>query len=805
MPPALTFTLCLLILIVFAWYLGTDSSARKRALGLLLAVVLTIVCAIMIPRIQFGLDLKGGVAFLVRLVKDNPGAKITKSMQDQATEVIRSRVDAGSTRETVISPVGADQILVQVPGLTSNEIATTRTQLQQVAKLDFRLVHPQSSSLIPQIEAGMAIVPPGYQIMTEEPVEAKPATDGNNLSRINPLMGTAEPTPATEGKDGKKKEGRKELVKIRPDLDGAHVTSANATYETHGWGVNLGFDAVGTKQFGDLTAAHVKEQLGIVLDGKLISAPVLQVPIYDGRAVISGNFTDAQARGLSSSLENPLSTPVKIDEERSVSPTLGSDYIRRGVLSGIIGLLLTFAFVLVYYRFAGVLACISLLINIVLLLGLMAMFNFVLTLPGIAGVILTIGLAIDANVLVYERLREELAAGKPLRAAVEGAYDKAFSSIFDANITTLITSVILFWQAAGPVKGFAVALTLGIIASLFSALVVTRNGFAWSIERFGLKSIRMRNLLGTPNFNFMKYARVCVFGSLAVILLSIGVFVARGKHNFGIDFIGGDLSIISTAKKLETGQVRDALVPIKLQDSVIQSEEKNGQQLLTIRSTIDTGVQVQKQLMSSFPDSGIAVAQYDKVGALVGKRLAYQSLYALLLGIGGVLIYISLRFEFSFAVGAVVALLHDVIITIGVFAIFGREMSLVLVGAILTIAGYSINDTIVVYDRIRSGLREGRKGSVSEIMNASINETLGRTILTGGATLVTVLALLIGGGSVLNDFAFTLFIGVMVGTYSSIFIAAPIVLMLSRGEKGRLRQEVTRADRPKEIGTPAQA
>ncbi len=803
MSPALTFFTGLLILILFGWYLGTELSARKRGLGLALIIVLTGLCVASASRgIALGLDLEGGVSFLVRLVKENPETRITQSMQDQATEVIRSRIDSGGVGEPVISPVGADQILVQVPGLTPDKIAATRDQLQQVAKLEFRLVHPQSAALIPQIEAGMAIVPPGYQIMTEEAVEAKPLATNNN-SRINPLMGTVAPTPLPPG--AKKKEGRKELVKVRPDMTGEHITGAGARAETHGMEVSLQFDSVGAKQFGDLTAAHVKEQLGIVLDGKLLSAPVLQTAIYGGTAQITGNYSDAEARGLASSLENPLSTPVHIDEERSVSPTLGKDYVRRGVLSGIIGLVLTFLFVLYYYRLAGVLASISLFINIALLLGLMAMFGFVLTLPGIAGVILTIGLAIDANVLVYERLREELAAGKPLRAAVEGAYNKAFSSIFDANVTTLITSVILFWQAAGPVKGFAVALTLGIIASLFSALVVTRNGFAWSIEKFGLQKIHMRNLLGAMHVDFMKYARVCVFGSLAVILLSMGVFAVRGKKNFGIDFRGGELSILSTAKRLETSQVRTALQPLGLEESVIQSEEKNGQQLLTVRSPVDTGLKVQKRLQEAFPQNGINVAQYDKVGALVGKRLAYQSLFAMLLGIGGVLIYISLRFEFSFAVGAVVALLHDVIITIGVFSIIGRELSLVLVGAVLTIAGYSINDTIVVYDRIRSGLREGRKGSVRDIMNASINETLGRTVLTGGATLVTVLALLIGGGSVLNDFALTLLIGVLVGTYSSVFIAAPIVLWLSKGEKGRLRQEVVKEDKTQPIITPVRA
>ncbi len=557
MPPALTFFTGLLILILFGWYLGTEVSSRKRAIGLALIFMLTGLCVAAASHgIALGLDLKGGTAFLVRLVKGDSGVKITQTMQDQATEVIRSRIDKDAVGEPVISPVGTDQILVQVPGLSTEKISATRDQLQQVAKLEFRLVHPQSDMLIPQIEAGMAIVPPGYQLMTEEAAEAKPLTNANNNSRINPLMGTVAPTPLP---GDKKKPPLQALVKIRPDMGGEHITAAGALFQTQGWEVSLSFDSVGAKQFGDLTAAHVHERLGIVLDGKLLSAPVLQTAIYGGTAQITGQFTDAQARGLASSLENPLSTPVKIDEERSVSPTLGKAYVWRGVVSGIIGLVLTFIFVLFYYRFAGVLASISLLINIALLLGMMAMFGFVLTLPGIAGVILTIGLAIDANVLVYERLREELAAGKPLRAAVEGAYDKAFSSIFDANVTTLITSVILFWQAAGPVKGFAVALTLGIIASLFSALVVTRNGFAWSIEKFGLKKIRMLNLLGSTHVDFMKYARVCVFGSLAVILLSVGVFALRGQKNFGIDFRGGDLSILSTKQRLETAQVGDVL------------------------------------------------------------------------------------------------------------------------------------------------------------------------------------------------------------------------------------------------------
>ena len=527
----------------------------------------------------------------------------------------------------------------------------------------------------------------------------------------------------------------------------------------------------------------------MVLDGKVLSAPNLTEPIYGGNCEITGSFTEGQARDLASALENPLSTPVAIEQERSVSATLGKDSIWRGVISGIVGVALTFAFVLVYYRLAGLFANLALLINIVLLFGMMTMFNFVLTLPGIAGIILTIGLAIDANVLIYERLREELASGKTLRPALEGAYSKAFSSIFDANVTTLITSVILFWQAAGPVKGFAVALTLGIIASLFSALLVTRNAFSWATDKGGLQQIRMLNLLHSPRFDFMSKAKYCVLGSLTVIVLCIAVFAYRGQKNFGIDFKGGDLTVLTMAHPLTDGEVRNALRPVHLEDSTIQNTSTAHESMMTFRSPIDTGVQIQQRLQQAFPQAGVKLGQYDKVGALVGKQLAMKSLLALLLGIVGILIYVSLRFEFSFAVGAIVALLHDVIITIGVFSLLGRELSLVLVGAVLTIAGYSINDTIVVYDRIRSGLREGRKGSVREIMNASINETLGRTVLTGGMTLVTVLALYLGGGPVLNDFALAILIGVIVGTYSSVFVASPIVLWFSRGEKARLRPE----------------
>ncbi len=781
MRPEYVFLLGLAVLGLFGWYFTTDPGPRKRRLGLTLitALVVGALFSIYPPRekIHLGLDLQGGTEFLIRLVKDNPEARISPQARDTAVEVIRSRVDQFGVSEPVITPVGEDSILVQIPGLDAQKINDARDTLQRVAKLEFKLVDPQSASIVSRVEAGQDIVPPGYMIVTGEDEEDEAVTPAANADQ-------KKKAPA-------KKQPAKLVVRTQADMGGEHITNAAAVNETQGWVVHVNFDRQGAAQFGKLTSANIGHALAILLDGKVVSAPNINGAIYD-TCEITGHFTDKAAHVLSSALENPLSTPVRIESERTVSATLGESSISQGVRSGLIGVLITFAFVLWYYRFAGLLANLALLVNIVLLFGLMTSLNFVLTLPGIAGIILTIGLSIDANVLIYERLREELAAGKPLRAAIDGAYEKAFSSIFDANVTTLITSVILFIYASGPVKGFAVALTVGILASLFSALIVTRNGFAWATDRFGLQQIKMLHFFENPHFDFMSKARACATGSVVVLALSVLVFALRGSKNFGIDFKGGDQTVLTANRTLPEGNVRDVLKGIGQQEATIENTQVKGLPAVSILSPAETGKDIQAAVAKGFPDADVKLAQYDKIGARVGKQLAQKSLYALGFGVLAILVYVSLRFEFSFAVGAIVALLHDVLITLGVFALLGRELSLVMVGAVLTIAGYSINDTIVVYDRIRSGLREGRKGSVREIMNASINETLGRTMLTGGMTLVTVLALFLGGGPVLNDFALAILIGVLVGTYSSVFIASPIVLWFSKGEKGRLRQEVSR-------------
>jgi len=768
MTPALTFFIGLVMLILFGWYFATDQGPRKRLLAATLMLLLVTFSIITIwppeKKIALGLDIQGGTSFLIRLKGDKD---VTKGMLDQAVEVIRKRIDYFGASEPIISPVGNDRILVQIPGLDTAKIQEARDQLSRVAKLEFRLVYPDNGQRLKAIDEGKDVIPPDYRIETY-----KLRKEGNEPAREERL-----------------------LVKKKADLGGDHVTQAAPRYGNEGWEVQLKFDGEGTKKFGQITEANVNHRFAIVLDGVIQSAPVIKTAIYGGDAVISGGgMGEEEARGLASVLENPLQTPVSIEEERSVSPTLGMDSIRSSILAGLLGLAITLVCVAIYYKIPGLVANLALIINLILLIGALTMFRFVLTLPGIAGIILTIGLSVDANVLIYERLREEMALGKSLKVAVKAAYEKAFSSIFDANVTTLITAAILFWQASGPVKGFAISLTLGILASLFTALIVGRNFLGWFVDTERLKRISMLHLISSKHIDFLGKGFLACMCSLALLLAGATVFYIRGERNFGVDFRGGDLITMSAPNKIDVGQVRDALKPIGFADASIQESAQGGKSYITIRTPLNTSDKAEKQIIQAMPNVGFKVEGSERVGALVGGELAKNSLIALGLGILGILIFVTFRFELSFAVGAIVALLHDVLMTVGMFALLGRELTLTMVGAVLTIAGYSINDTIVVYDRIREGLASGRRGSIEQIMNESINQTLSRTILTSTVTLIPILCLFLFGGPVLRDFSLAIIIGVVVGTYSSIFIASPIVLWWTRA-RGRstvsLRREVT--------------
>jgi len=768
MTPALTFFIGLVVLVLFGWYFATDQGLRKRLLALTLTALLVTFSIVTIwppqKKIALGLDIQGGTSFLIRLV---PGDKtINKGMLDQAVEVIRKRVDYFGASEPIISPVGNDRILVQIPGLDTAKIQEARDQLSRVAKLEFRLVYPDNGERLRAIDAGQQVIPPEYRIEVY-----KHQAEGNEKPIEERL-----------------------LVKKKADLGGDRVSASNAYYGNEGWTVQLKFDSEGGKKFGQITEQYKGHRFAIVLDGVIQSAPVIRDAIYGGDAVITGKFSEQEARELASVLENPLQTPVSIEEERSVSPTLGLDSIRASILAGLVGLAITLVCVAIYYKIPGLIANLALIINLVLLIGALTMFRFVLTLPGIAGIILTIGLSVDANVLIYERLREEMALGKSLKVAVKAAYEKAFSSIFDANVTTLITAAILFWKASGPVKGFAISLTLGILASLFTALIVGRNSLGWFVDTERLKRISMLHLISSQRINFLGKGFLACMCSLALLLAGAMAFYTRGDRNFGVDFRGGDLVTMSAPDKIDIGEVRNALKPIGFGDASIQESAQGGKSYITVRTPLNTSDKVEKQIIQAMPNAGFKVEGSERVGALVGGELAKNSLIALGLGILGILIFVTFRFELSFAVGAIVALLHDVLMTVGMFSLLGRELTLTMVGAVLTIAGYSINDTIVVYDRIREGLASGRRGTIEEIMNSSINQTLSRTILTSTVTLIPILCLFFFGGAVLRDFSLAIIIGVVVGTYSSIFIASPIVLWWTRA-RGRgttsLRREVT--------------
>ena len=768
MTPALTFFIGLVVLVLFGWYFATDQGLRKRLLALTLTALLVTFSILTIwppqKKIALGLDIQGGTSFLIRLV---PGDKtINKGMLDQAVEVIRKRVDYFGASEPIISPVGNDRILVQIPGLDTAKIQEARDQLSRVAKLEFRLVYPDNGERLRAIDAGQQVIPPEFRIEVY-----KHQAEGNEKPSEERL-----------------------LVKKKADLGGDRVSASNAYYGNEGWTVQLKFDSEGAKKFGQITEQYKGHRFAIVLDGVIQSAPVIRDAIYGGDAVITGKFSEQEARELASVLENPLQTPVSIEEERSVSPTLGLDSIRASILAGLVGLAITLVCVAIYYKIPGLIANLALIINLILLIGALTMFRFVLTLPGIAGIILTIGLSVDANVLIYERLREEMALGKSLKVAVKAAYEKAFSSIFDANVTTLITAAILFWKASGPVKGFAISLTLGILASLFTALIVGRNFLGWFVDTERLKRVSMLHLISSQRINFLGKGFIACMCSLALLLAGAVAFYKRGDRNFGVDFRGGDLVTMSAPDKIDIGQVRNALQPIGFGDASIQESAQGGKSYITVRTPLNTSDKVEKQIIQAMPNAAFKVEGSERVGALVGGELAKNSLIALGLGILGILIFVTFRFELSFAVGAIVALLHDVLMTVGMFSLLGRELTLTMVGAVLTIAGYSINDTIVVYDRIREGLASGRRGTIEEIMNSSINQTLSRTILTSTVTLIPILCLFFFGGAVLRDFSLAIIIGVVVGTYSSIFIASPIVLWWTRA-RGRgttsLRREVT--------------
>lgn len=723
-------------------------------------------------KIRLGLDLQGGTAFVVRLqntqrdanATNNAGAEVDRTaMVEQAIEVLRRRVDAFGVAEPVIQAAGPDRILVQLPGLSEADIETARTTIEKAAYLEFRLVHPESAELISQ-----GISAPGYEKLT--------------LRR--------------QAQDGQREVLQSYLVKRRPEqgLIGKYVSRAGVTRDqlSNQPQIMLRFDSKGTELFADVTKNNVGRQLAIVLDGELYSAPRINEPINGGSAVISGDFTLKEALELSHILENPLEAPLSIEEQRGVDPSLGKDSIQSGIRSSVIGIAAVAIFMLVYYMFAGMVANIALFVNTFLLIGLMAAIGTTFTVPGIAGIVLTVGMAVDANVLIYERIREELEAGKSLRGAIAAGYSKAFGTIFDSHVTTLISSTILIMMGTGPVKGFGVALSIGVLLSLFTALVITRLIFDLLLNKGHLKQLRMLHIVKAANVNFLKWAKPAFITSWTVILIGLGYGFYRGGNVMGVDFAGGDSVTLTYAQKIPTDQVRQALNDARIGEATIQYQEDalNNRKSLEVTSAFGSGQKVVETLRQKFPQAQFQQRAIDRVGAIVGSEILRSAIIAALLSLFGILVYVAMRYEFSFALGAIIAIVHDILMTFGIFFLSGRQLSAPIVAAILTIIGFSINDTIVIFDRIREDLKLGIRGSFADLINRALNQTLSRTIITSGTVFLATMSLYLFGGGVINDFAFTFLVGIVTGTYSSIYIASAFVLWWHHGEKPKTASNV---------------
>ncbi len=710
-------------------------------------------------KIKLGLDLQGGTSFLVSMDTTKLDASVDKSHAvQQAVEVLRKRVDQFGVAEPIIQPAGENRILIQLPGLSEAAKDSAKSQIQKAAFLEFRLVHPESDTLVRQ-----EIVEPGYEIKLEK--KRKKGLDGGQ---------------------------RAYLVKKAPEkgLTGKYVERSQPFPDpvTGTPKISLRFKSEGASLFGEITRENVGRQLAIILDGELYSAPNINEPILGGSCEISGSFDWKEAYELANVLQNPLEAPVRIEEERGVDPSLGKDSIQSGVKSAVIGTVGVALFMLVYYMLSGLVANVALCLNIIILLGVMCSVGTTLTLPGIAGIVLTIGMAVDANVLIFERIREEAEAGKSVRGALSAGYDKAFSTIFDSNLTTLISSVILIFMGTGPVKGFGVALTIGVSVSMFTALVVTRMIFDFMLERGMIKSFSMLHLIRGAKFDFMKYAKVAFAVSWSLILVGNVWGIMRGKDALGVDFRGGDLLGLRFSQKVDVEQLRKSLSDAGLKDTYIQYQKDlaTGSETLKVTTETETGKKAESVLMSSFPNSKFERISLDTVGATVGAEIQKTALLASFLALFGILVYVAFRYEFSFAVGAVVAIMHDILMTLGWFFLSGRQLSAPMVAAILTIIGFSINDTIVIFDRIREDLKLGLRGTFTELMNHALNRTLSRTIITSGTVFIATLSLYLFGGGVINDFAFTFLVGIVTGTYSSIYIASALVLWWHKGERPQI-------------------
>ena len=714
-------------------------------------------------RLQLGLDLKGGVAFTLE-AKDEPGKNADvyqrREKLQKAIEIISTRINGFGVAEPIIRPIGDNRIEIQLPGVSTKDNPDVVDKVKAPARLDFRIVHP-SINPGPGVET-----PPGYELKTEE------RTGRNGETYLDEVF-----------------------VKRVPEMTGESISNSFARPDMYGKPeVVLEFTKEGKRRFAEVTrmiaeggrAAGTTGRLAIVLDGKLYSAPTVREEINSDSAQISGgNMTDREAINLANILNNPLDIALDVKEQYEVGPTLAADAVLSAKNAFMISTALTIGFMLVFYTFGGVVAAIGMAVNVIITLGVMASIGATLTMPGIAGIVLTLAMSVDSNILIFERMREELRTGKSLGTALEAGFDKAWSAILDSNVTTLLVALIMIWLGTGPVKGFGVTLAIGIFTTMFAAVVVSKLLLEFLIHPGVIKSLKMFSVLQNTAFDFLRYTKAAVIGTVVILLIGLGALVYKGKDIYGIDFAGGDMVTMNFAQKLELADLRRAATQAGLKEVNFSYQQPIGgaREVLKLTTPFDQGKVAAQKLQQALPQAKLEMAGESRIGASVGKEIQWNALKSVVAAIIGILIYVAFRFEMGYGIGAVVSTVHDLFMTIGIFVLFDRQFNASMVAAILLIIGYSINDTIVVFDRIREELKLNPTGTLREIINRSLNLTLSRTIITGGTTLLTAITLIVTTSGDVNDIAFTLLIGVLTGTFSSLFIATPVFYWWHKGDR----------------------
>jgi SecD/SecF fusion protein len=820
----------------------------KRPL-LLLAVIVGLLAAslvaIAVRPAVLGLDLQGGVEVILQ-GQATDESEVTPEAIERSVEIIRSRVDAFGVSEPEIQTQGSDQIVVALPGADNpNQVVADLIQPAQLVFINFErnVVNKNGEpDLYKAVQLAIDTEPTGtrgkptfYAFRDKQAIPGiPPAPDRTTLAESFPddvIPGDVEVLKVPRGLFLAYEEGP--LLQTRdagtrrtwyvfqntPGLTGADVTEARATIRTGQIGggsqrvVTLQFTGEGQDKFADSTRqlaqdgqiAGELQRFAIILDGQMVSRPSIDYEQYpqgiDGNngAEITGDFSQSEAETLAKQV-NSGALPIELNviNQRQVSATLGKESLRQGLIAGVIGLVLVMLFLIAYYRFLGVIAALALVVYAILLYAVVVLVPITMTLPGIAGIILTIGVASDANVVIFERVREEARSGKSPRAAILAGYKKGITAIIDANVVTLATAAILFLFATAGVKGFAFTLFVGVILSLFTAVVATRAAFNVLAETRFLRDDRFLGLNQREirwKLDFVGKWKLWMAISFVPLLAGVIVIGANGL-NLGLDFESGTRITTQFEQQPSEDAVRAVFAEQGYGNAKIQSftEEVDGAEVRGFQMQTETLQPAEQVALERALDAEFGIdrdtLQLETVGATFGDQVIRNAIWAILLSFGVIILYLTIRFEYKLALPALLSVVHDVGIAVAVYSVTGREVTSATVAALLTILGYSLYDVVIVFDRIRENVPIMRKSTYREIVNTSVHETLTRSVITSLTTIIPLTVLFFFGGDTLKDFAFALLVGILSGGLSSIAIAAPLAALWKEREPENKRRAV---------------